>query len=410
MLEVKVVLAATLDALAQLRFLLEPSSLPAETTLSLFDTSAAFDQFTSSSSLLRGDAILLLENAAPRPISPAYWQTMSDPVVFYAVTRGRCSGVFMSLSRVKDATVGYPGGKFGSFSTLPEAEAFIIKEEERVANRSNEAAVGWSGSAYAVAVGRRMGVFRHRHEALSQTLCYSGNSLKKFPTYAQAVEFLDHHNWRKMPGNSKEITRVEPESCIVISSSDEDTSAEEENPQDSEGSVITHKRERDEERPEALRAAQRRRIDKDDMLLPGKTDLIAICCGKHALDRDGKEVVQMICQFPAHSEWNVVETLSGSDATIMRAGLLAVLELLKRATKEDPSHKTDVVVFTVGRPLFDVVSDCARDGWQSVQDNRDLLERIAKEKSDRRMKFLHFGGTCLWTAEQPQRVENEVSL
>lgn len=72
------------------------------------------------------------------------------------------------------------------------------------------------------------------------------------------------------------------------------------------------------------------------MKLPGKADLIAFCRGSSAHDCEGNEVVQLICKFPVHPDWNVEETLNDPDATTARAGLLAVLELLKRAAREGP--------------------------------------------------------------------------
>ncbi|KAG6616564.1 Ribonuclease H [Phytophthora cinnamomi] len=315
---------------------------------------------------------------------------MSDTVVFYAVTGGRCSGIFTSLNRVLDATVGYPGAKFDSFSTLPEAEAFMREEGERAVSCGTAAEVGWSGPAYAVAVGRRMGVFRTGGEALSQTLCYSGNSLKRFPTYAEAVEFLDHHSWRKMPANTEETARS--------------AAGEEENRQDSASPVATPKRERDEESTEAPRVAQRRRTDFDSVQIRGNADFIALCCGSRAHDREGKEIVQMVCQFPLHPGWSVVQTLVGSDATIVRASLLALLELLKRAACVDPAYKTNATVLTVNRQLFDVISKCSSTGWQSVNENQDLVKRVAGEKGDRCIKLLHCENSCIWVAEP---VENE---
>jgi viroplasmin and RNaseH domain-containing protein len=106
-------------------------------------------------------------------------------VFFYAVQGGRCSGIF-TWDRMLDATVGYPDAKINRFPTLAKAEAFM-KENPATPTQAPR----WSGPAYAVAVGRRMGIFRDHAAALRQTLGYSGNSLKKFDSFEEG---LDRHN------------------------------------------------------------------------------------------------------------------------------------------------------------------------------------------------------------------------
>ncbi|GMF13211.1 unnamed protein product [Phytophthora lilii] len=183
-----------------------------------------------------------------------------DMVSFYAVTGGRRSGIFTSFEQVQDATVGFPGAKFAKFLTLAEAEAFVKKEKQRV-----KALAGWSGPAYAVAVGRRMGVFKTQQEALKQTLYYSGNSLKRFDSYGEAVEFLDKHNWRAMSAGGE--WENPDASDLSTQLSDTDSALDEQNPQDSDtsSSVATRKRERDgNELADKLPPSQRRRTDIDD--------------------------------------------------------------------------------------------------------------------------------------------------
>ncbi|GMF17120.1 unnamed protein product [Phytophthora fragariaefolia] len=327
---------------------------------------------------------------------------------FYVVKGDCCLGIFKSLSRALSTKLGCPGAEFQSFSTLREAKAFLEKKE-KTASCSSRATLGWNGQAYAVAVGRQVGVFRNHHEALSQTLFYSGNSLKKFPTYAEAVQFLDRHQWRNMPVNN-EATGLKVETSADDSSTDVSSEGEEENPQDPLSPVGTPKRERDGETAKDPRASQRRRICYDEDQFPDKADLVAICCGTRARDHEGTYIVQMICQFPVHAAWNVSETVHGSNATTTRAGLLAVLKLLKRAASEDPSYETAAVVYTMDQPLFDALSECARGGWQSVDENGDLLKQITEVKKARCIKLLHLGGANLWKAGQSGQDDDEVMV
>ncbi|KAK1944262.1 Pirin [Phytophthora citrophthora] len=238
---------------------------------------------------------------------------------FYAVTGGRFSGILTSLDRVLDATVGYPGAEFRKFSTLKEAED-AMKEQRGKANTP----IKWSGSAYAVAVGRRMGIFTHQ-EALAQTRYYSANSLKRFDSYGEAVEFLDRHNWRKMPNFAlKDVKLLKTEdSWAAESIATTDTSS----------------------------------------------------------DNDGKENVQILCTFPNHFEWDVQRLVTSEDITLLQAGLLAVNEALKRANQEDPECKVELTIFTVELQLLDVLNEHHRN----EDDNRDLLLGILSEKGNRKV-------------------------
>ncbi|KAL4172623.1 hypothetical protein KRP22_007787 [Phytophthora ramorum] len=325
---------------------------------------------------------------------------MGKKVRFYAVTNARCSGIFTSWSRVLDATVGYPGAKVDRFSTLAEAEQ-LMNENTSTTTRDNQVANGLCGPVYAVAVGRRMGIFTDRSEALCQTSRYSGNSLKKFPSYGAAVKFLDHHDWREVPPSNGSSGAM-PSTDSVDDGSDAETSvgsSEELNLQNADRPEITPKRERDDEDHAAeIRPAQRRRVNSDPPVL--KEGIYALCYGSLVHDSQGGQTVQAICEFPVVPEWNVLKTLHDPNLTATGAGLLAVLEALRRASREDPDSEVQVTIFTFNRPLFDVLCKCVDGGWQSVSQYRDLLKLIAQEKSGRCMKFLHVGGACKWSVER----------
>ncbi|KAG7387132.1 RNA-DNA hybrid ribonuclease [Phytophthora pseudosyringae] len=331
---------------------------------------------------------------------------MSEPVHFYTVTGGRCSGIFTSWNRVLDATVGYPGAKFNKFSTLAEADFFLNEENSK--GKANHAPIRWSGPAYAVAVGRRMGVFRTSHEALRQTLRYSGNSLKRFDSYEEAVEFLDHHNWRKMFPSDNEL-----EGGGFYGSTDQfsdtESNATKENPQDAAHLEIPPKRERDENaHPEGQHPAQRLRTDTDAQF--EKESVYAFCHGCIVRDSKVGETAQILCTFPVHPEWDVRQSLHGLNGTVIRAGLLAVLEALKRATREDPECEMGATIFTIWRALFDTLCQCARDGWQSANENQDLLQRISEEKRGRNLKLLHLDGSFKWNARPGEQGDDDVPL
>ncbi|KAF4028256.1 Caulimovirus viroplasmin [Phytophthora infestans] len=328
---------------------------------------------------------------------------MSDLVSFYAVTGGRCSRIFTSWERVLDATVGYPGAKVSKFSTLAEAEKFMRGQD--AAASSCLSGTGWTGPAYAVAVGRRMGVFRTAQKALQQTRKYSGNSLKKFCSYKEAVEFLDHHHWRKMPCNDEDESEVDIMDELVAEETldsivddafgaNDVTPAERqiENVQEATNLGLTSKRGRDDildENNEAVRPTQRRKTDRS--IQSNCKEKVLVCCfGRHTSDPQGNATVVSTCRFLTHPAWNV-KKIVGPNVTTAQAELMAVLDVLKRVGQEDPDCLVSVIVFIRDLQVYDLLREC-----KSGDGNGALLKHITKEKGSRNIQVFHMGDAFHW--------------
>ncbi|RLN06898.1 hypothetical protein BBJ28_00001988 [Nothophytophthora sp. Chile5] len=325
---------------------------------------------------------------------------MDGELWFYAVAVGRTTGVFTSWNHAQTATRRYPGAKFRKFLTLAEAERFLDVHGV-ISDVSVRRLDGDTERVYAVAVGRRTGIFTDLNEAKRQTHGYSGASMKRFPCYADAADFLDRHQWRPTPelqdyrastgflANNDTLNSPEPKQLTNT-----DVKGDTAEPV----RQVSQKRERNEDQEtqnaNASRPTQRRRVVRDSQALG--TEFKAFCYGRVFSNPDGSDVAAgFACVFPNHPEWDIARKLS--DLCMLYpsnngATYAAVLEAVKRASRENPSQTVDMCIFTDCKPVVNVMERC-RHRWQllgcygETATNLDLIERILEEKGDRRIKW-----------------------
>jgi len=53
---------------------------------------------------------------------------------FYAVKKGKKTGIFSTWDECKEQVTGFKGAVYKSFKTLSEAEAFLERNEEKIEN------------------------------------------------------------------------------------------------------------------------------------------------------------------------------------------------------------------------------------------------------------------------------------
>ncbi|KAG1713546.1 hypothetical protein DVH05_001332 [Phytophthora capsici] len=313
---------------------------------------------------------------------------------FYVVTGGRCSGIFTSRDLVLDATVGYPGARYRKFSTLKEAEE-AMKEH----SGETKTPLKWTGAAYAVAVGRRMGIFTHQ-EALNQTRYYSANSMKRFDSYEEAVEFLDKHNWRKMLNSPFEDEKhlqsqtswaTDSNASTDTNSSTSDNDGEFDstanNNSDEKSMLVTtfpKRKRKDNEDVGGQRPTQRQKVGNST-----PEAFYAFCDGHSVVNDTGNDDILALCVFPNHSQWNVGRLLTSENSTMLQAGLLAVKEALKRANTEDPECKADLTIFT--DTFYSDLDEFIKNGKEGGDEG--FLLDILTEKRGRKLNIclLHQG-------------------
>ncbi|KAK5981822.1 RNase H domain-containing protein [Trichostrongylus colubriformis] len=140
-------------------------------------------------------------------------------ITYYAVARGHTTGVFTSWEECKKQTTGFKGAKFKKFEDEKEATMFAegktLKQiEEARSNRKRDAASSSGADIpepqkkqkkhvlypfmakrgyYAVANGRKVGVFRSWDECHAQVNGYPNARYKKFVTESEALAFITNH-------------------------------------------------------------------------------------------------------------------------------------------------------------------------------------------------------------------------
>ncbi|GMF42513.1 unnamed protein product [Phytophthora fragariaefolia] len=303
---------------------------------------------------------------------------------YYAVAKGHRTGVVTSKQEVDSMTAGYPGRsvykKFDSkqaalefltvFNTGQDSNslASMLKNEgnsnmagsgqQRSAlgagvDLKNTAPKGFAGAEatadvdaqlaetsggwwYAVAKGRKTGVFRTWNEAKKQVENMVSAKFKKFPTKEQAETFVNQH---------AVATKGQP--------GDPD-------PKD-------------------------------------PNTLVAFCDGS-ALE-NGRQGCRAgyACIFPHNKDWNVAKQLVEERATNNRAEYMAALEAMKRANMEDPEGSRVLFIFSDSmlliRSMTEWVGTWQKNNWKKSDgldvQNRDLLELLMTEKGKRRIRWTH---------------------
>ncbi|GMF13215.1 unnamed protein product [Phytophthora lilii] len=113
-------------------------------------------------------------------------------VWYYAVAVGRCTGVYTNLEQAKDQVHGYSGFLMKKFLDYGQAQAYVRDNEicsfEEEAESPEVVDERWY---YAVAVGRRIGIYTDHNDAIEQVHGYSGFKMKKFLDYDNARDYLD---------------------------------------------------------------------------------------------------------------------------------------------------------------------------------------------------------------------------
>ncbi|KAJ8575279.1 hypothetical protein ON010_g3931 [Phytophthora cinnamomi] len=113
---------------------------------------------------------------------------------YYAVAVGRRTGVYTDWQEARAQVHGYSGFRMKKFRDHSEAQQYIgnnrehCSDDEEESDEEDEEEEVWY---YAVAVGRRIGIYMDRDDALDQVYEYSGFRMKKFLDYSAALEYID---------------------------------------------------------------------------------------------------------------------------------------------------------------------------------------------------------------------------
>ncbi|KAG7387146.1 RNA-DNA hybrid ribonuclease [Phytophthora pseudosyringae] len=296
----------------------------------------------------------VLEDELKPPSAQKLKQYVKD--TFYAVAKGLKTGIVTTQDEVDKMTVGYPGhAAYKKFASKQAARDYLAafdnatKSTSMMKNETSPSAAASKSFAgaekvskpsggwwYAVAKGRKTGVFRSWNEAKKQVENLFSPSFKKFPTKEEAEAFVNQH-------------------AVATGKQDGDSDPKDPN------------------------------------------TLVAFCDGS-ALENGRRRCrAGYACIFPHNEDWNVAKQLAEERATNNRAEYMAALEGMKRANVEDPDASRMLYIFSDSmlliRSMTEWVGTWQKNNWiksdgAPVQ-NRDLLELLMAEKGDRRIRWTH---------------------
>lgn len=107
---------------------------------------------------------------------------------YYAVRKGRITGVMGTWTECEDSVKGYPGAQYKKFSTQSEAVQYCTAAPVRGVEAAPQSL--WSKFYYAVRKGRTCGVFSTWQECMNSIDKFPGAEFKKFDSSAGANDYL----------------------------------------------------------------------------------------------------------------------------------------------------------------------------------------------------------------------------
>ncbi|RLN85878.1 hypothetical protein BBJ28_00027125 [Nothophytophthora sp. Chile5] len=226
--------------------------------------------------------------------------------------------------------------------------AFDNQQEARMgAGSSSEEASGtWF---YAVAVGRRTGVYTVWPDAAAQVCGYPGFKLKTFRDFSEALAFVKEN----------QLEGQEEEHEVTFGETEAGTDPDPEHPE----SLVT--------------------FCDGSVLGFGQP----FCNGGAAY----------ACIFPHRREWDEVASVAGSEVTNTHVEYLAAVAAMERANYEDPSGEDVLFIFSDSLVLIDCmtswVSKWQTNGWRTAKGravkNRETIERLVNAQGGRRVLWRH---------------------
>jgi ribonuclease HI len=286
------------------------------------------------------DTTMLLKAAAKKiRLSSDNLSYLTNPTTtFYAVAAGVAPGIYTSWREVQQQTESYTRPVYRKFATREEAHEFLTSyQKARISSSSVIVDDGKSITAfYAVAKGRKTGIFTTWAEAFKQVDGLHSAAFKKFSTQSEAEAFIQkYHN---------------------------------------------------------TRSSQKNDPDPED-----PTTLVAFCDGSAIGNGKVNCKAGYACIFPHNTSWNVSSKLVDQLATNNRAEYLAALEAMKRANQEDPTGQKVLYIFSDSmlliRSMTEWIENWQKNNWYKPNGdavlNQDILRQLIQAQRTRRIIWRH---------------------
>lgn len=262
---------------------------------------------------------------------------------FYAVVRGRSTGIFRSWEETQAQVSGFPRNKHKKFSTYAQAEEYL-----RGCGVEMQAAPPFIPEMrfFAVVVGRRPGIYTDRGAAEREMEGIWCSGVTPFANYLEAETHLAKFNLG--------IYRIEDDNA-------------------------------------GHRAWLAIFLDVPE--LSGAT--LAFCDG--SLPRNGTNTNGTVaCVFPHRPDLNV-DVADISTTTNTRAEYVAAAWALGQANAADPSRQTTLFIFTGSENLVKTMTEYVhvwmRNGWRKTRgapvENQELIQHLVLLSGGRRVEWRH---------------------
>ncbi|KAJ0404807.1 hypothetical protein P43SY_003483 [Pythium insidiosum] len=298
--------------------------------------------------------------------------------VYYVVAEGHTSGVFTKWPDVMQQIEGYDRPVFRKFASRDAADAFLAgyangRKHSMDATKTDNAA---PASASASASGSPA---PNRRESSSSSTTSSPSAGADSHTHTRGGKFWYAVAKGRKTGVFESWAEAKPHVDGLFSARFKKFATRE----DAEAFVKQH-----------LENTAGQATDPD----PRRPDTLVAFCDGSAL-QNGRYGCQagFACIFPHNPSWNVAKKLVEARATNNRAEYLAALEAMKRANTEDPTGAEPLYIFSDSmlliRSMTEWVESWRRKNWMKADGspvmNRDLLELLLKEKGSRRIIWRH---------------------
>lgn len=297
---------------------------------------------------------------------------------FYAVRSGYKPGIYMAWPDCQAQIAGFKGAQFKSFTTREDAAAFVAGKTPP----SEAALKGKPDKFYAVAKGRKPGIYTDWSMASEAITGTKGPKYKKFATRAEAQAFM------RLYGDAATVLAMEG---VAADGDEDEDDDEEEEDDDEEDDEDDEEEDEDDEEEDLQPVAKKVRTTgpsaappagKGGELINVYTDGSSLGNGYHGASA-GVGVF-----FGSGDPRNISERLRGDPQTNQRAELTAIL----RALEVVPTRQ-GIQIITDSKYSIQCVTEWyrnwERNGWKTQQGpvkNRDLVEAVRAKIKERDAK------------------------
>lgn len=262
---------------------------------------------------------------------------------FYAVARGRKTGVFREWVHAEAQVLGYPGSKHKSFPTNEAAEMWLLEVGVKQLAVQGEQ----EPEHFVVVVGKHPGIYADRDAAKRETEGVTCADMIVSASYQDAEAYLNQFGLQFNPPTADTTGYCSWVASVIADHPDLDSS------------------------------------------------MVAFCDG--SLPGNGERTDGKIaCVFPLKSNLNV-DKFDTEATTSNRAEYIAGIAALEQADKADPDRQIRIVIFTSSLLLVNSmtkdVDKWRRSGWKTSKsqpvENQDLLESLISLSDRRTVEWRH---------------------